>query len=743
MRSVNFIFLWLQIGESCQNMVIPEWELASDFQPLEALKRRRYVNKWVTLDGAEPQLSATWPSAGDVLNGNSIDFEPTKFPLRDPEYFVAHGLRSCADQWEELFSGQEECSEVLDWVKNGVNVETFFKTFKGNYRGKAYDHDEPQQFYQKNSESCRTDPSFVARTLEERITNGSLEIVGHKDDMSSDAFPRCIMPLTLETSKLRLCHDERYLNLFIKDMPFQLDTLTDVPRLVQKGDLLINTDEKSGYDHVSLTNDSRKFFGVAFAGWVLTYSTLPFGFKAACYIYQQIGMALSGFFRSISIPVLQYIDDRLFNMSFGVQEDGFSRRLYTILYFLSKLGYTLSIHKSILVPTNRLIFLGFWIDTAQQCFELPEDKKVSFMEVRELALSRRDIDLLTLQRLAGKCSSMAICIPGALFYTREMNRAISQAEKSSKRVSLIGDLREEIEFWRFLDSWQGKAVWRKETHCQIKMATDASLYKWAGKMLSGLEEGLEIHDYFDDNNNSPIHVKEGLAVLKTLEAWGVRIQNSRLDVFSDNQALIKAWERQGSKSREFNNVLKSLFQLSNKLNLDLQLLYIPTSENPADAPSRSLNRKDAMLSESCWLRVQEEFGPHSCDLMSLDSNVMRDQMGPLKHYTPYPTPNSAGINVFSQAVEREENPYVFPPFCMVAPILSFFKERHLGVCTVVLPVWAVKPFWWPMVELWAKHTLVLGMKGEKGILKYPSKKGWVLDSWGLPCDLVAFRMTFE
>ena len=157
---------------------------------------------------------------------------------------------------------------------------------------------------------------------------------------------------------------------------------------------------------------------------------------------------------------------------------------------------------------------------------------------------------------------MAICIPGALFYTREMNRAISQAEKSSKSISLIGDLREEIEFWRFLDSWQGKAVWRKETHCQIKMATDASLYKWAGKMLSGLEEGLEIHDYFDDNNNSPIHVKEGLAVLKTLEAWGVRIQNSRLDVFSDNQALIKAWERQGSKSREFNNVLKSLFQLS-------------------------------------------------------------------------------------------------------------------------------------------------------------------------------------
>ena len=127
-------------------------------------------------------------------------------------------------------------------------------------------------------------------------------------------LPTCIMPLTLDGKKSRLCHDERFLNLFIKDIPFRLDTLKDVPRIVGKGDRLINTDEKSGYDHVLLSESSRKYFGFMFADWVFRYRTLPFGFKLACYIYQKIGLVATNHIRELGIPALQYIDDRLFDI---------------------------------------------------------------------------------------------------------------------------------------------------------------------------------------------------------------------------------------------------------------------------------------------------------------------------------------------------------------------------------------------------------------------------------------------
>lgn len=38
--------------------------------------------------------------------------------------------------------------------------------------------------------------------------------------------------MTFEPSKLRLCHDERFLNLWIRDVSFNLDHLPDLPRYV-------------------------------------------------------------------------------------------------------------------------------------------------------------------------------------------------------------------------------------------------------------------------------------------------------------------------------------------------------------------------------------------------------------------------------------------------------------------------------------------------------------------------------
>ena len=101
----------------------------------------------------------------------------------------------------------------------------------------------------------------------------------------------------------------------------------------------------------------------------------------------------------------------------------------------------------------------------------------------------------------------------------------------------------------------------------------------------------------------------------------------------------------------------------------LQLSFIPTNENPADAPSRRLSTLDSMLSPRLWGRVQSEFGSpggHTCDLMALDSNAMKGFDGrSLPHFTPRPSPESSGVNVLAQNLSGEvaflDSPYVSPP----------------------------------------------------------------------------------
>lgn len=59
------------------------------------------------------------------------------------------------------------------------------------------------------------------------------------------------MPLIVEPSKPILCHDERFINLKIKDLLFMLETSKDIHRKVQTNSFMATCDTKSGYDHVN------------------------------------------------------------------------------------------------------------------------------------------------------------------------------------------------------------------------------------------------------------------------------------------------------------------------------------------------------------------------------------------------------------------------------------------------------------------------------------------------------------
>jgi len=74
--------------------------------------------------------------------------------------------------------------------------------------------------------------------------------------------PHLILPLTVEPTKPRLCHDARFLNLWMKDVLFRLDSLMNLPRYVGRDTYQTILDDKSGYDRLFLTKDSRTFFGI-------------------------------------------------------------------------------------------------------------------------------------------------------------------------------------------------------------------------------------------------------------------------------------------------------------------------------------------------------------------------------------------------------------------------------------------------------------------------------------------------
>ena len=134
------------------------------------------------------------------------------------------------------------------------------------------------------------------------------------------------------------------------------------------------------------------------------------------------------------------------------------------------------------------------------------------------------------------------------------------------------------------------------------------------------------------------------------------------------------------------------------------ITYVPSDCNPADAFSRKLTASDSMLAPKAWDRVQELFGGargHNLDLMSLNWNVQCDQDSkPLPHFTPYLTPASAGVDVFSQDLLNSDglktNAYCFPPFTFIQALLCFLQSQK-AIATVGVPGFSPRSTWWPTI----------------------------------------------
>ena len=81
---------------------------------------------------------------------------------------------------------------LLEIVRNKVRIEHFPSHSKGNFKGKAYDSNVSK---------------FVSDTVLLWVTAGVIAVWGPVDGAVP---PRLVLPLTVEPTKPRLCHDKRY-----------------------------------------------------------------------------------------------------------------------------------------------------------------------------------------------------------------------------------------------------------------------------------------------------------------------------------------------------------------------------------------------------------------------------------------------------------------------------------------------------------------------------------------------------
>ena len=257
----------------------------------------------------------------------------------------------------------------------------------------------------------------------------------------------------------------------------------------------------------------------------------------------------------------------------------------------------------------------------------------------ETLLSRKaSAPVKSIKQMLGKCISFicTLALRGAEFYIREMPSASGSAA-GKQEAPLSPLLREELAFWRFLDSWTGHIPWRKEEHVALTLSTEdcaAVAHTGSHKFTFG-----DVWTGF----SRWISTAQKCGLLSSLPA---EIQDCRVNIQVDNQAIINTWHGRGPRSSDITRVAQRIFTMVTERSADLSLVYITYHlkwMQRIGSHTTIFSEGDPAVAEmlvNCtnWMwNLQSESG-HTLDLVTLDRNVMRDKQGvTLKIFNPYPT----------------------------------------------------------------------------------------------------------
>jgi hypothetical protein len=408
-----------------------------------------------------------------------------------------------------------------------------------------------------------------------------------------------------------------------------------------------------------------------------------------------------------------------------------SRAASCLLYTSFQLGYYISSPKSQIAPTQRLVHLGFGIDSTDCSFFLPERRRMKFRGLREQLLGVGSATLHDMQSFVGKCNSLALVFPAANLFTCESRLALSSLSELSSPLSSA--VLQEVAFWRFVDSFTDPIPWRREQHVVLCFSSDASNYAW-GACVSTPSGVQDLRDYWTPSilRIDDMCLKEATALYFALQCVADSVWDSRVDAQVDNEGLWHAWSGLRAHSPSLASILRDIFLLCLERNTDLRLIWVPSAANPADAPSRQLSSADSALCDPFRHELWARYGPFSIDLMALHSDVFRRPYGsPIPFFAPTACPGASGVNVFAQS-RLLGVLYVFPPFIMIPHLLQLFLEWGDVAVVIVAPDFASRRHWWCFLRLFVVDRRPLSSPADIGVLFSPSKSGFILNSPPLP-----------
>ena len=125
------------------------------------------------------------------------------------------------------------------------------------------------------------------------------------------------------------------------------------------------------------------------------------------------------------------------------------KNVWITIAFLRSLGFTIHVRKSILIPTQLMIYAGFWIDTIQMTLQITEEKADKIVTT---LLNHTSPTIRGVAQVIGNLVAAFPAVPYGQLYYRELERCKIKAIAHSagnfdSHLVLTAKARCELRWW--------------------------------------------------------------------------------------------------------------------------------------------------------------------------------------------------------------------------------------------------------------------------------------------------------
>ena len=480
----------------------------------------------------------------------------------------------------------------------------------------------------------------------------------------------------------------KHLNNYVTYEHFKMEGLYMIRDLLKQGDWMCKIDMKDAYLTTSIHKDSRKYLRFIWKGKIYQFNCLPFGLASAPRIYTKLMKPVIGLLRKIGARLIIYLDDILL---MAESKENLIQARDSTIYLLIHLGFIINWEKSKPMPSQKVEFLGFVIDSQQMIFNLSSEKVENIKLACRQILAEKSATVRQLAKLTGKLvSTLQAVIPANLqcrFLQMLQIKSLMLGKTYETKVDLTIEAQEELAWWiNQIDQSNGRSVISPSP--DIVITSDASNAGWGAVYLDKRTGGT----WSFEEQELHINSKELLAAFFGLKVFTKSKENVLVHLRIDNTTAVAYINKMGgTKSGIMTKLVKNIWDWCKVKQITLSAEYLPGHLNTiADWESRNItDSSDWMLDKNIFEQILKVLGNCKIDLFASRLNCQ------LPDYISWrPDPEAVTTDAFMINWENMQG-YAFPPFCVIGRCLAKIRIEKATII-LIAPIWQAQP-WYPMI----------------------------------------------